>query len=90
MIEKKLEVLVETYVGPAESFIRVWVDDAKDHLDYLKSMPEVLSASKDPFNQVCLTVLVDPRYNMVELADEIRHYLIDKLETEKIPDVFYE
>lgn len=80
--KKKIDVLVEVKRNPVEP-ITVWMDNPKRGLVDILSIEGVCKGRINSLGEI--TIMVDPRYDVIDLADEIRSLL-----TAKIPDVFRE
>ncbi len=82
MAKPKMKVLVEVVRNQVEP-IRVWVSDAKTHLNDIASVEGITHISL--YGESEVTIMIDKRYDKDEIAQELRELL-----TAEVPSVFRE
>lgn len=82
MAKPKTKVLVEIVLNQVEP-IRIWVSNAKAHLNDIASVEGVTHISLHGSSEV--SVMIDKRYDKNEIAQELRELL-----TAEVPSIFRE
>ena len=81
MTKKKKEFHIDQYI---KSFLNVYVDNPDIVAQEIQAIEGILGVEEDELLR-CLTVYLDPRYDVTEVRAEVEQLL-----SSKVPEVFQE